>query len=70
MKNSNELLLLIISIIALVLIYKKISLNTIITIIVLSLIGYSILKKIGLSICIAIIITYFLTMIKPFRKRL
>ena len=70
MKNSNELLLIIISIIALCLIYKKISLHTIITIVVLSLIGYSVFKKIGLSICIAVIAAYFLTMLRPFRKKL
>lgn len=70
MKNSNELLLAIISIIALCLIYKKISLHTIISVVVLSLIGYSVFKKAGMSICIAVVITYFLTMLRPFRKRL
>ena len=69
MKNSNDLLLIIISIIALSLIYKKISIHTIISIIVISLIGYSILKKIGLSICIAVIATYFLTMLRPLRRK-
>lgn len=70
MKNSNELLLLIISIIALVLVYKKLSLKLVVTIIVLTLIGYSVFKKIGLSLCIAVIVTYFLTMLQPFRKKL
>ena len=70
MKNSNDLLLIIISIIALSLIYKKISIHTIITIIIISIIGYSIIKKrIGLSICIAVIVTYFLTMLQPFRRK-
>lgn len=68
MNDSNELLLIIITIITLALIYKKITRKTIITITVLSLIGYSIIKKIGLSICIAIISTYFLTMLRPFKK--
>lgn len=68
MKDSNELILMIISIVSLMLIYNKINIKTVLLLIILSIIGFSTTKRIGLSIGFAIIITYIITMLNSYKK--